>query len=248
MSICRSLLLCLLFLPLPQLLTVLLPPPDAQALTLRRNLPTSARDMEFYYRHSRTEVIPGLLRSLDAENRFARGELKLVTAAFLSEIFKKNGEEAKKLLVLSKTMSSDCQKTMVWAVHLSGNPDLDREMEAVGLSPDAGLRTHLAHSPRDLLSWNICQSASALHMFWGAFFATGDERFLAPMVNAAILLGNLKSQGLTKDPRFKGAMDVAASLYEMTPRHTVLASYLKKRLASLSGPSADTLRTILEAN
>ena len=88
-------------------------PCQAKALELTRNLPTSARDMEFYYQHKHPESLPGMLRAFDKNRRFAHGELRLITAAFLAEIFKNEPEQTSKLLDLAKDLSPEAQKLVV---------------------------------------------------------------------------------------------------------------------------------------
>ncbi len=231
---------------LPLLLCLLLCPAKTEALDLSRNLPTSARDMEYYYQHQHPESLPGMLRAFDKSRRFAQGELRLITAAFLAEIFKQEPEQARQLLDQAKTMSPEAQRMFTWAVHLSGQNALKNALNNLPASQDKALQLQLAHSPTPLERWDICSSSAVLHMYWGAFFANADQRYLDAMIDAALLHARLKAQGLVQDPRYKRSMEVAASLYEMSPRHKAVRDRLEERREGLSAPERETITLILK--
>ena len=221
-------------------------PCQSQALELARNLPTSARDMEYYYQHKHPESLPGMLKAFDKSKRFARGELRLITAAFLAEIIKQQPELGGKFLDLAKDMSPEAQRMFIWAAHLSGRENVKQAMQKLPVSQEKALQLQLTHSPAPLERWDICSGSAVVHMFWGAFFANASFRYLDSMIDAVLLHARLRSQGLVQDPRYKGAMEVAASLYEMTPRHPVVRQRLEQRSRSLSGPERDILQIILK--
>ncbi|MBO4334934.1 MAG: translation initiation factor 2 [Desulfovibrio sp.] len=221
-------------------------PCQAKALELTRNLPTSARDMEFYYQHKHPESLPGMLRAFDKNRRFAHGELRLITAAFLAEIFKNEPEQTSKLLDLAKDLSPEAQRMFVWAAHLSNLDKLKNALKNLPVSQEKALQLQLAHSPAPLERWDICSGSAVVHMYWGAFFANAEQRYLDTMIDAALLHARLKAQGLVQDPRYKGSMEVAASLYEMSPRHKAVRDRLEARRTGLSAAERDTINIILK--
>ena len=239
------------FFPLSFLLAFLVAPlcfPAASfALNLHRNVPTTTRDMEYFYLHKRAESVPGMLRSLDKNGRFAQGELRLVTAAFLAEFFNLYPNEAPNILKLADQLSYDAQRMFLWAAHLTTNQTFARALTHLKAAHDKTLLLQLELSPRELSQWDICQSSAVLHMYWGAFFVAAGSRYLDRIIDAVLLHARLKARGLVQDPRYKSSMEVAASLYEMTPRHEAIRKRLEERLKTLSGAEAETIGIILKA-
>ena len=69
--------------------------------------------------------------------------------------------------------------------------------------------------------------------------------YLDAIIDAALRYADLNSSGRQNDPTFSVSQTAAASLYEMSPRHEGVQNRVQQRLKGLSGPRAETLRTIL---
>ena len=227
------------------IINILLVSPSS-ALNLSRNLPTSIRDMEYFYQHQKVEALPGILRTLERERKFAKGELRLTTAAFLSEIFKQDPKTGADILARGEKVSLDAQKMLLWAVHLSNNDKLDDLSQKLASSHDSRLKSHIGGSSPNLLDWPILKSPAVLNMYWGAFFAYANQKYLDAIIDAAILHASLKRKGLIQDPQYNSSMAVCASLYEMAPRHEVVRKRLAKRLENVDAGITDTLKVILD--
>ena len=216
------------------------------ALNISRNLPTSIRDMEYFYQHQKLEAIPGIIRALEREQKFNKGELRLTTAAFLAEIFKRNSKAATEIVTKGQSQSLDTQKMLMWAVHLSNNDQLYDLVQNYAANSDSVLKSRIGGTSPDLLAWPILRSTAVLNMYWGAFFAYADQKYLDAIIDAAIIYAKLKRKGLVQDPQYNPSMAVCASLYEMAPRHEAIRKRLAKRLEGLDKGVAQTLQVILE--
>lgn len=216
---------------------------NAHALQLSRNLPTSARDFEFYYEHHNLKSLSSMLRTFDREHSFMHGEMRLITAAFLAEIFKKEPAFAKEILLKASEYSHDFQRMLLWACHFSQKETL-RTLNP-NLRAEKSLELQIAHSPEDITQWEPCQSPTSIKMLWGAYFADAEERFLSCIVDFALLHVTMRELGKTHDPCYQKSMDCAALLYEMTDRHEKVHAYLQKLLPTLSDAKAKAVRLLL---
>ncbi|MBR4741284.1 MAG: hypothetical protein IK079_00075, partial [Desulfovibrio sp.] len=176
--------------PLLILFLLLLATP-AQALNLSRNLPTSTRDMEFFYMHKKNEVLPGILRTLEREKMFTKGEVRLSTAAFLAQIFKNDPLMPQYLQKQIQSMSLDAQSMFLLALHLSNSKPCFQPHFSP--SQAEAMRLTLKHCPTQLTHWDLYQSSAILHMYWCAFFALGDYTYLDPIIQAALTFAELKA-------------------------------------------------------
>ncbi|MBQ7586346.1 MAG: translation initiation factor 2 [Desulfovibrionaceae bacterium] len=237
LKICQTLITLLIFLaPIP-----------VSSAQLVKSYATSLRDMEYYYQHQNPETIANMLRALIREKSLAKGEVRLTTAAFLAEIFKKEPKVAQKILAEAPSLDFDTQRMLLWAVHLSGKKTLEANLKDLKAQKDPTIVSQIASRPHDLKQWNLTQSESILHMYWGAFFAYGNLDYLDAIIDAAILQGELKAEGRTQDPKFKGTLAACATLYEMAPRHKSVRKRLEERLQKEAGAPAETLKIILNS-
>ncbi|MBQ9537091.1 MAG: translation initiation factor 2 [Desulfovibrionaceae bacterium] len=223
-------------------------PNTSSAAQFARNLATSLRDMEYFYKHQEPKTLAGMLRAFDREHKFAKGELRLTTAAFLAEVFRKEPIVAKDILQKAQNMSREAQTMLLWAIHLSKREDLQEFCSNLHLADNQVLCKQISSRPRDLTKWDLTTSNTILHMYWGAFFAYADLRYLDAIIDAAVLHARLKSLGRTRDAQFSGSMAACASLYEMTPRHPLVRKRLSERLTHLEAAEVKTLSIILNQN
>ncbi len=224
---------------------ILAPASGAYALTASKGLSFYARDMEFYYKENRPETLPGILRSFDAQNVLYDRQKQLTLAAFLSEALATDPGARQRLLALVPSLSRDGKRTLAWAVHLARLTDEAALMQLLLDEKDAILLRQIQRSPIPLLQWNLTSERTVLQMYWAAYTASGSTAYLDAIIDAALRYADLNSSGRQNDPAFAVSQTAAASLYEMAPRHEAVHNSVQQRLASLSGPQAETLRTIL---
>ncbi len=219
-------------------------PADA-AVALSKAVPHYARDIEFYYQKPHPEVLAGILRTFDAQGVLTDTSKQLALGAFFAQVLRTDASTRQRLLPPPDTLGRNGRRTLAWAVHLAQLVD---ENELIGrlLSPeDALLRDQIARSPAPLAAWNIRSEQTVLHMYWMAFFASGDTALLDSIINTALQYAHLKAAGMQHARTFAVCAAAAASLYELAPRHPAVTSRLTHFLARHSGPEAEALRTML---
>ena len=224
---------------------MLVPISEASALTASKGVSFYARDMEFYYKENRPETLPGILRSFDAQNVLYDRQKQLTLAAFLAETLKTDPTARQRLLPLIPSLSRDGKRTLAWAVHLAGLTDEAALMQLLLDKKDTILLQQIQHNPTPLLQWNLTSEKTVLQMYWAAYTASGNTTYLDAIIDAALRYADLNSSGRQNDPAFAVSQTAAASLYEMAPRHESVHNRVRQRLDGLSGPQAETLRTIL---
>lgn len=222
-----------------------MPCQDALALTISKNLSFYARDMEYYYKEKRAETLPGILRTFDAQNVLYDRQKQLTLAAFLAETLKSESTARQTLLAQVPTLSRDGKRTLAWAVHLAQLTDEAALMNQLLDQRDAVLLQQIRLNPTPLLQWDITSEKTVLQMYWAAYTASGNVAYLDAIIDAALRYADLNSSGRQNDPAFPVSQTAAASLYEMSPRHEAVQSRVEQRLKGLSGPQAETLRTVL---
>ncbi len=222
-----------------------MPCQDALALTVSKNLSFYARDMEYYYKEKRAETLPGILRTFDAQNVLYDRQKQLTLAAFLAETLKSESTARQTLLAQVPTLSRDGKRTLAWAVHLAQLTDEAALMNQLLDQRDAVLLQQIRLNPTPLLQWDITSEKTVLQMYWAAYTASGNVAYLDAIIDAALRYADLNSSGRQNDPAFPVSQTAAASLYEMSPRHEAVQSRVEQRLKGLSGPQAETLRTVL---
>lgn len=222
-----------------------LAPRHAAALTVSKSVSLYARDMEFYYQNKNPEVLPGILRSFDAQGVLAQGEKRLMAAAFLAEVLRRDPAARQRILPPAQTLSRDGRRTLAWVAHLAQLSD-EAVLSTDLLGPeDATLLRQIQNSPAPLLHWDIYAEKTVVQMYWAAFLASGDNAYLDAIVNAALRYARLNAGGRQNEADFAVCAFAAASLYELAPRHEAVRARLRQTLKSLSGPEAETLRVIL---
>ncbi|MDR1777673.1 MAG: translation initiation factor 2 [Desulfovibrio sp.] len=229
--------------------TLILLAVPASALDISKNTAQYARDMEEYYKNGKPEVLPGLLRAFEARGVLVDGEKRLVTAAFLAEILRRDPAVQKILLAPQTNFGEQARKTLAWAAHLACLPNERSLLETWLQKKDDFLLRQIQASPAPLERWNIYAEPSVLRMYWAAFLASGDLRLLDDIVAAALHYADLNAAGLNGDADFAVSAAAAALLYDQAPGHVIVQRRLQAILAREAGNAgrAGVLREILRA-
>ena len=218
------------------------------AISLQKNLPLSARDMEFYYQRSNPVVLPSMLRAFERAKKFAQPENRMMVAAFLAEVVRADARALDVLLPLAKELGADGRRTLAWMAHLAALPN-EGELLQQWLGPlDEILKRMILQSPRKIAQWDFYGEKTVLNMFWASYFATQNTACLDAIIQATLRYARLNARGRQKDRVFPLCQAAAASLYEMSPRHEGVRKRIAAALAGLTGPEADTLQVILRQN
>ena len=245
----RHLCLLLLCLTMPLL-------PDmrqaAHATTLaEKGLAAYAASMEYYYRKPQPRLLPTLLQRMDGAGLLADGEKRLLVAAFLGECLRHDAS-LRRMVASAQAQAGEergrnIRRTLAWAVHLAGlrdAPALVRQL--LPSHADLTLRDHILSTPSPLLRWQATSESSVLHMYWTAFMASGNTAYVEAIIDATRRYARLKASGRQYEDDFDLCRQAAASLYEFTPRHTLVRRCVEKALAATRDPAeASTLRLML---
>ncbi len=224
---------------------ILLLAQPVRALELGRNLPQSARDVEFFYQHKKQESLSGILRAFDTKNRFKNGEMRLIIAAFLSEISRKDRNHTKDIFASASDFSVDGQKMLLWAVHLAGLPPKDAFDGRLPVQCNEVLCNQIERSPKNVLKWDLLASRTVVYMYLGAFFAHADMRYIDALLGTTKLFARLQKEGRIEDPLYQHTQFIAAVLFEMAQRHPCVRRHMENKRKALSNADATVLDRIL---
>lgn len=215
------------------------------AVSLQKNLPLSARDMEFYYQRSNPVVLPSMLRAFERAKKFAQPENRMMVAAFLAEVVRADSKALDVILPLAQELGADGRRMLAWMAHLAALPNEGDLLQQLLGPYDGTLRRMILQSPRKIAQWDFYSEKTVLNMFWATYFATQNTACLDAIIKASLRYARLNARGHQKDRVFPLCQAAAASLYEMSPRHESVRKRVAETLAGLSGPEADTLQVIL---
>lgn len=218
----------------------------APRLMLSKGLPHYAREMEYYYQKPRPEILKELLPVFSRNGALGKSENRLMLAAFLAELVRKNQIKPQMLVDEANSLGKDARHTVAWCIHLAQTPG---EKEYLGRLLNAGekyLLAQILHSPASLAAWNIRQEKSVLQMYWAAFMASGNSTWLERIIDLALQYARSGDPGRHADADFATGEAAAASLYDFAPRHPLVAQRLKSRLPAKSPGEQKMIFLILE--
>lgn len=219
--------------------------PPIQALELSKGLPHYMREMEFYYQNPRPEILTPLLENLNGKRALARGENRLMLAAFLAELAKKGKLNLREFISRHKAMGKDVSHTLAWAAHLSGLPDEDALLGQALDGDEKPFLTQIKRAPRRLLSWPLTMEKSVLQMYWTAFMASGDPAYPDAVIQSALNFAKRQdSPSGQRDPHGTGSA-AAASLYDFASAHKIVRERVKESLKGKRGNEEKILKMIL---
>ena len=218
---------------------------EAAAPHVGKKMAHYARDMEFYYLEQRPEVLPGMLRAFEREGGLAKAENRLMLAAFYAELLQRQPSLFDTLLAAAPPLARHGRHVLAWAAHLAQLPDADKRILSLLDRQDAALLRQLEHSPRQITAWNIWAEPTVQQLYWGSFMASGNAACLDSLIMAALHYGPLQAAGRQNDPAFAVSAAVAATLYDLAPRHARIRQRLEALLPTVQGHEAEVVRTIL---
>lgn len=216
------------------LLCLFLPAP-AQALNVTLGPGHFAEVMEFYYRSPKPELLEPMLAALARGGILANAEKRMLIAAFFGELARAKALDLAPLARKTQELGRDARLTMAWSQHLSGGSATGQKSGDLLRPEDSLAANQIKNSPARLENWDPAWEKSVLGMYWGAFMATGADRWLDAIIAAAC-----------KGAHNVGQNNPAASLYEYAPRHPRVAARLKAKLERADPEEKRMLTTILE--
>ncbi|MDD3296220.1 MAG: hypothetical protein PHU64_02550 [Candidatus Omnitrophica bacterium] len=142
--------------------------------------------MRYYYQRPQPELVENAIAFIN-DNDLINSQLKQpFFASFFSIIFSKNPQDIDKLKNTLSALLPHTKETILQALWLSNTQEAKHclKQEAILLKePDSAyIRRLLGLEPYDILSMQI-NKTSDLDMLWGAFFASGDNRYVKKIIN-----------------------------------------------------------------
>ena len=217
----------------------------ASGLELSKGLPHYAREMEFYYQKERPEILTPLFQNFYKNGILAKGENRLMLAAFFAELVKKGKLRLDDFIQQNAALGKDARHTLAWTAHLSGIGNEEVYINKLLGNDEKALREQIKRSPRQISAWPLNSEKSVIQMYWAAYMASGNPQY--PDAILARALNFARSQNAPaaqRDPHGTGSA-AAASLYELAPRHSAVKARAQELLASKSGNEKLILRMIL---
>jgi hypothetical protein len=197
--------------------------------------------MQYYYRNPRPELSGGAIIFMD-DNNLINSQLKQpLFASFFSIVFSKNPQDIDKFKNTLSVLSPHTKETILQALWLSDTQEARHclQQEAILLKePDSAyIRRLLGLKPYDILSMRISK-VSDLDMLWGAFFASGDNRYIKKIIKTLSWLESGENQ-TNKTAIAKAAVE---SLINNARRDSYIMRICQQELANTSL----TLKTALQ--
>lgn len=176
-----------------------------------------ARNMEFYYKNNRPELLPEFLKTFAGNNSSGKSENRLMLAAFFSELLKNKKADPEWLIEECNKYGREGQRIASLSLHLAGI-----KIPAALLKDDFVFEKQVSQMPASILKWNIASEPAVLHMYWSAFMANGNLEVLDAIIKTALQYGKANQQNA------RVSADAAALLFECAPRHKLVQDQLKK--------------------
>lgn len=190
-------------------------------------------------------MLDDLLNFLSASGVLAHNEKQLMIAAFFAALAMENKLDLENLALQAMGLGRDASRTIAWSAHLARHKSEQSLLASLLADDNAFLARQIANSPAPLGKWDILAEPSVMHMYWGAFMATGKNAWLDRIIGASLLYGRLETQGLWRQRGYEVGRAAASALYEFAPRHPLVAKRLEYFLANSKGIDQKTLRKIL---
>lgn len=199
-----------------------------------------AEIMEFYYKNPRSDILLPMFQAFGRSNFLGDAKKRMFVAAFFAEIVKKGKFNLEVLVQEARSLDKESRATVAWIIHLSGRPEANKLLRQVIRPEEDTLFEQIRHAPSRLTDWNPLAEEAVLNMFWAAFMATGESKWLDIIINAAL--------GYAHGKIAPGARKAAASLYEYAPRHPLIKQRIANKIAHARGEEKVMLESILKNN
>lgn len=215
-------------------------------LLLSKGLSHYAREMEFYYVKPRPDIIPGLFKSMQEAGALGQNEKRLMLGAFFAALAAERQLDLEALAPLARSLGKDAVKTLAWSLHLGKGEEGAAIIESL-LADNRALIRQIEESPAPLSKWPLLGEPVTLRMYWMAFMATGNEKWLDDIIGGALEYGRLKSQGRWQEHDYQVGKMAASSLFEFAKNHSRVRQRVQDHLrGNKNQAETELLRQILQ--
>jgi len=156
----------------------------ASAITARAEVSGQAW-LETYYLNPQPAQIPGAIAKLSREGYFDRAENTAVAIGFLSTVFSENPTKVESWLRDMNDLPAKHQRLLAAALWQAGHPLGSELLAKLGQqSPVRNEVMRLAEMPSQPINVTPVRSPSSMRLQWGAFLASGEERYIVSILDA----------------------------------------------------------------
>lgn len=146
---------------------------------------SAAAALETYYLDPQPDRVPRLIRQLSHEAYLDRPGHTALAVGFFGALLVQHPDRVEGWLLELNGLPPKTNRFIAAALWQAGHPygfDLLRHLGEN--SPLRAELARLADTPSQRIEDTPVQSSSSMNLQWGAFFATGDERYIQPIVAA----------------------------------------------------------------
>lgn len=181
---------------------------------LRADISTSSAPQSWqwvsqYYANPRPDDLLRVVHSLSRTDYFETVGQPAIAIGFFSTVFAQHPERVNQWLSQTADLPDRHRRILAAAAWKAGHPRGARLVHELSVNDDLSLRAEirdlLAVGPASIASTPIA-SAASLNLQWGAFLASGEERYI---INVLSALGS-NERGLASSARFALAQNAAA--------------------------------------
>jgi hypothetical protein len=167
--------------------------------------------MEHYYEQPRPDEFVRAVYSLSRAGYFDEGVQPDTAIGFFAVVFKQNPQRVERWLRTSAPLLNDRpQRILAMAAWLAGSPEGALRAQALSANDDRRDREEVAQmvaaGPSSAVRDLPVNSEPAMNLQWGAFLASGNERYIT---NVLAALGS-NQPGLASSARFALARNAVA--------------------------------------
>lgn len=155
-----------------------------QGVKVINNDATASEFIDFYYLHPRPDLTVSALQYFSRTKMLEREALLAPFSGFLSQVFRQNPKIAEQC---ARELTSPSQRKAlvyaIWISQLENAPDL-LAIVANGANEEvkSAVKQFTYQVPPDMLKEEV-HSAGSIDALWGAYFATGDRRWVEKIVS-----------------------------------------------------------------
>lgn len=143
--------------------------------------------MTYYYLKPQPDLTPKMILAMSRDGVFDRENALPPITAFLSRVFAQNPNDLHAWFVQFDDLPKEHKKTLWQALWYADTKEAKRQLQRIAEksvpSDQDDLEKLLKSKPPALTEVEI-NSGGVLDMQWGAFFATGDERYVIRIMSA----------------------------------------------------------------
>lgn len=178
----------------------------ASAAALRADVSAQAW-LETYYLNPQPAEVPHAINRLSQEGYFDRNENVAVAIGFLATVFAQHPAQVEGWLQRTAHLPARHQRLLAAALWQAGNPRGDNLLRELGQnSPVRREIERLASMPSQRIADTTVRSPSSMRLQWGAFLASGEDRYVVAILDAF----GLNEPQLTSAARMSLAQNAAA--------------------------------------